>query len=82
MSDEVHFNDEDDAKAEIQAAVRCIFHTFQVTGSAWMSVCRMSQSGVRLLFHPPSFPMSLELRERRSSAQRLKCMDTTFRPLS
>jgi DNA invertase Pin-like site-specific DNA recombinase len=37
-----------DPDREVQAAIRCIFHTFQLTGSAWMSVCRMSQSGVRL----------------------------------
>jgi DNA invertase Pin-like site-specific DNA recombinase len=37
-----------DPDREVQDAIRCIFHTFKVTGSAWMSVCRMSRSGVRL----------------------------------
>jgi hypothetical protein len=37
-----------DPDREIQAALRCIFHTFQVTSSAWMSVRLMSQSRVRL----------------------------------
>ena len=37
-----------DPDREVQAAIRCIFHTFQTTGSAWMSVCRMSRSAVRL----------------------------------
>ena len=31
----------------VQAAVRCVFHTFAAAGSAWMTVCLLSQSAVR-----------------------------------
>jgi DNA invertase Pin-like site-specific DNA recombinase len=37
-----------DPDREVQAAILGIFHTFQATGSAWMTVCRMSEAGVRL----------------------------------
>ncbi|MCE9561760.1 MAG: hypothetical protein K8U57_06865 [Planctomycetes bacterium] len=37
-----------DPDREVQAAVRCVFHTFATAGSAWMTVCRLSQSQTRL----------------------------------
>lgn len=37
-----------DPDREIQAALRCVFHTFTAAGSAWMTVCRLSRSRVRL----------------------------------
>ena len=37
-----------DTDREVQAAIRCVFHTFATAGSAWMTVRRLSQSEVRL----------------------------------
>jgi DNA invertase Pin-like site-specific DNA recombinase len=37
-----------DPDREVQAALRCLFHTFLVTGSAWMVVRRLSQAEVLL----------------------------------